>query len=124
VTHAGAPRSDLGAPLTLTKAEDVFQTPTEEGKKLFADGVGYYLNCIATALGGRNSRGLKAVPGLDPKTESLIKDLLSNYVDPILINFGGSRTTASQMLQELSTRGSSLKAWLEGNQLAVAAPPP
>ena len=103
----------------MLKAEDVFAAPTEDNKKLFADGVAYYLNCIATALGGRNNRGMKAIAGLDPKTAGMVRELLNNHVDPLLVVLGNPRTVPQAMVQELTDRGGKLNAWLQAN-----APPP
>jgi hypothetical protein len=123
LTHAGGPRSDPSAPPNLAKAEDVFVLPME--KKLFTDGVSYYLNCIATALGGRSNRGLKNVPGLDKNTPpgSLADQLLKNHVDPMLVALQSTKFTVDQMPLELAAKGSKLNEWLQANNLLPEAAP-
>lgn len=124
VMKAGSPRPNPTAVPTLSKGEDVFLIPTEETKRLYTDGLSYYLNCVATALGGRNNRGLKAAVGGDPKTATLVNELLVSHVDGAVAAMGSSKVTAAGLPQEISSRGSKLAAWMAANGFPLAAAAP
>jgi hypothetical protein len=117
VSHAGQPRPDPSAPLSLNKGEDVFLAPTEENKKLFAEGVGYYLNCIATALGGRTTKGLKAAPGAD---QAVVDDFIKR-INAMIAPLQRTNASSTQMPQELNSKGSELSSWLATKGLVAPA---
>lgn len=121
---AGSPRPDPTAEPSLTKAQDVFLPPSEETKRQFTDGLSYYLNCVATALGGRNNKGLKAASGADQKTVQLVNELLAGHVDAAAAAMASSKVTAAFLPQDMSSRGAKLAAWMATNNLATNAAPP
>ena len=142
LSKAGAPRADASLPPDLTKAEDVFLTPVEgpgfnlkpdtpalqqstPPKKLFAEGVGYYLHCIATALGGEGGRGLRALPALDPKTNEQLAALLRDHVTPMMGAMAVSQTKldASKLATDMAAGRSKLEQWMQSQSL-IAAPTP
>lgn len=120
LTESGGGRDPL-APTSLSKASDVFPPPVDENKKLFAEGVAYYLNCVATALGGRSNRGLKAAPGLGDNAK-LVKELLENHVDKMVILLSAStgKLDKDQLPRELKKLGDNLRSWMQGNALIAA----
>ncbi|MCE9606109.1 MAG: hypothetical protein K8U03_14530 [Planctomycetia bacterium] len=121
ITKAGSPRENPEAIADLTKPEDVLQTPTEENKKAFADAVAYYLNCIATGLGGRNeARGLLKIATGETKTQATT--LLNTYVNPMVTALGRSNATPEKLVNDLVAQHTKLSTWAGQNKLA--APPP
>ena len=139
LAKAGSPRVDTSLPPDLSKAEDVFTTPKEgkgfnmpgvaalnesvTPKKLFADGVAYYLHCVAMALGGEGGRGLQGVAGLDPKTSDQVKALLSDHVNPMLIAMSPTTNNlhANKLISDLTAGRGKLEAWMQ-TQTLIAAP--
>lgn len=119
---AGSPRPNPAAEPTLTNAEDVFLPPNEDKdlKRAWTDGLSYYLNCIATGLGGRNTRGLKAASGSDPKTAQLVNELLNNHVDSAVAAMGSSKVVAAALPSDMSSRAAKLAAWMTANNLSAA----
>ncbi|MBA4016320.1 MAG: hypothetical protein C0483_03950 [Pirellula sp.] len=122
VTKAGTPRFDPTAPVDLSKPEDVFQTPNEDNKVRFAEGVAYYLNCIATGLGGRiANRGLiKGINGADP-TFARVNDLLNKHVNPLVTALSKPNPDSNRLLSDLEQKRGPLEEWMRQNQL-VAGP--
>lgn len=117
---AGSTRANPNVEPTLTKGEDVFLPPSEETKRLYTDGLSYYLNCVATALGGRNNRGLRAASGADPNTSKLVNELLVNHVDAAVAAMGSPRVSAAALPQDMSSRGAKLASWMTANNLNPA----
>ena len=124
ITRAGAARpADAGEP-TLTKAYDVFPTPSEDKdiKRNFTDGLSYYLNCVATALGGRSNRGLRSLSS-DPNA-ALANELVVTFIDPIVTSLGRSNIVATQIPIDLADRHTKLSAWIADKKLVGAPPAP
>ena len=122
VMKAGTPRFDPTAPVDLSKPEDVFQTPNEDNKVRFAEGVGYYLNCIATGLGGRSTnRGLlKGVSPADPAFP-LVNALLNTHVNPLVTALSKPNPDSNRIGSDLAKHRDLIEPWLQQNAL-VAAP--
>ena len=122
VMKAGTPRFDPTAPVDLSKPEDVFQTPNEDNKVRFAEGVAYYLNCIATGLGGRSTnRGLiKGINGADP-AYARVNDLLNKHVNPLVTALSKPNPDSNRLLSDLEQKRGPLEEWMRQNQL-VAGP--
>lgn len=122
VTKAGTPRFDPTAPIDLSKPEDVFQTPNEDNKVRFAEGVGYYLNCIATGLGGRSTnRGLiKGINAADPAF-ARVNTLLNTHVNPLVTALSKPNPDSNRLISDLEGKRGPLEEWMRQNQL-VAGP--
>lgn len=122
VMKAGTPRFDPTAPVDLSKPEDVFLTPNEDNKVRFAEGVAYYLNCIATGLGGRSTnRGL--VKGVNPADPAfpLVNALLNTHVNPLVTALSKPNPDSNRLISDLEGKRGPLEQWLQQNSL-VAGP--
>lgn len=124
VMKAGSPRFDPTAPIDLSKGEDVFPTPTEENKLLFAQGVAYYLNCAATGLGGRSTnRGLaKTVNAADPAFQQ-VNTLLNTHINPLITALNSPRVNSSGVMNDLASKRGTLEQWFQQNGGAAGAGP-
>lgn len=110
VFNAGASRENPEAPTDLAKAADVMQTPTDETRVAFANAVAYYMNCIATGLGGRNeAKGLMKVAAGDTQTQA--KTLLNTYINPTVNLMGKSNAKPQELITNLNTQHGKLEAW-------------
>lgn len=119
VMKAGTPRENPLAPADLTKGEDVLQTPTDTNRKNFAEAVSYYLNCIATGLGGRvDSKGRGLKPAAPPATAQVPK--LLKTIDDIVLLINNSRTRADEMTSKIAAAHQDLETWAGANNLLAA----
>jgi len=140
VSKAGAPRVDPTAPLDLSKAEDVLPTPVEGPgfnlpgvrpldmstvpKKLFADGVTYYLHAISQAVGGRDqTHGVLRISGIDDTSRQSADALLKDHVNPMLaaMNRPSNQLAAGKLASDLQAARSKLEQWMQGRAM-IAAP--
>ena len=122
ITKAGGDRDNPGAPVDLTKPEDVLQTPTEETRLQFANAVAYYMNCIANALGGRGaSRGLQPILAGDPTAKPQITTLLDVYINPIVNTMSRTNVKLDDAMKLLADSHGKLSTWATTNNL-IAAP--
>jgi hypothetical protein len=140
VSKAGGPRIDPNAPLDLSKAEDILPTPVEgpgfnmpgtpqlqqstPPKKLFAEGVTYYLHSISLAIGGRDpTHGVLRMGGIDENSRASADSLLKDHVNPMLaaMNRPSNQLAAGRLASDLQAARSKLEQWMQGRAM-IAAP--